>query len=313
MEGHTEPEYVVLPTGISYTSIGVNGERVSCVPKDNEIITLSTDLNYECEEWDDDGYETWQEPRVRHHWETLIEDTVSPARLARTSQNEDDLEVALSNIKQLVIEGPEGREANPSFPVLYDSVEEEISRLYGALLNTVNEASTRSMGYAASHIPAREDSTKPAYTENDIRRIAERISRAHIVAVLENQVEAEVMIKDMEAGDIEFDDGETPEARESIKKSCVDSMLVSARAYMDRSILGGGRTSLVWDETGGRMTFVTSGLLEPAHNLSFRGGSANGPLMTVEEHELQSFVALNNEGGVAFEDAIGRTFGLDLN
>ncbi|WVQ71370.1 hypothetical protein IAR50_000900 [Cryptococcus sp. DSM 104548] len=267
-------------------------------------ITLNTAVDYEHPKWRRDGSGIWEEPYIRNDWGINIGEGLTSGvdqQHPRTKKEQTDLADTLSRLHLLTLENEEGKMSDRSFHELYDPISGHIVRLYGDMLTAADESAARALSYAVSHMPGKEDVTKQAFAEDEVQQMATGLVRAHVVSVLGQQVDIEYSVNTMSEKDIA-----RGEAANSEREECVQAVIKSSRAHMDRSILEGTRASLVWDDQGARLTFVTPGLSVPADDFSFTRGSANvDSLFRVDTDEPQSFLVINNERRFTFEDASG--------
>ncbi|WVQ71391.1 hypothetical protein IAR50_000925 [Cryptococcus sp. DSM 104548] len=306
----SQPEEWVIPTGTLYRSIGVNNEPAHVQPGEIETITLNTGIDWELPPWkgSHDGSDVWDEPSIRNRWVTHLPPLSPNTEHPRTGQSKADLANVMSSIKEVYSQA--GKDDDIPFSDMYEATKDEVDNLYGERLEILDEELCRALSFAACHMSKEGHKTTRTYTDDDVQQITSKLSRAHLSSVLEDQQQTENYMQMRTPKDL----GIRPYPREAVEtmRGRVTRLSEALRDSMDKTLLGGGTMSLVWDDKGGRMRFVTNDMLEPLPGFTDEYGTAiptPGPLVPIDE-ELQSWVVFNSRGVVSYEDGNGKQFDL---
>ncbi|TYJ53127.1 hypothetical protein B9479_006249 [Cryptococcus floricola] len=278
---------ITIPPGTTYSTIA-NNQPLSCQTTLNDSMTLNTDEDFDPAEWRDDGKDIWVEPQ----WATRY-----PARNTGThsvSQNPSNIKRVLAptgSIHKHIARG--GSRYDDAVSHLREQEIYVSNALYGGFMESADEGMSNALTFAMAHVVDETDGGQ-VYTEGEAQEVAARLTRAHVISVLEAQVALEEKINLITAEDLGLDPYHTPDVKKDFKALYVTSVIKSSREVMDES-LRSGRSTLVWDSKGARVTLLT--------------GQLSGIVRTREsglfDDERRSWISLDGKRTGVMEDTNG--------
>ncbi|ODN99314.1 hypothetical protein I350_07480 [Cryptococcus amylolentus CBS 6273] len=278
---------ITIPPGTSYSTMA-NNQPLSCQTTLNDSVTLNTAEGFDPSEWRDDGKDVWVEPL----WATRY-----PERDTGTdfvSQDPLNTKRVLAPTRSIHKHISRGGSRNDDAVSHLREQEIDVSNaLYGAFMESADEGMSNALTFAMAHVGDEADGG-PIYTKGDAQEVAAHLARAHVISVLEAQVAMEEEIKSITPEELGCHEDDSPVVKEKIKALYVTSVIKSSRKVMDES-LRSGRSTVVWDGEGARVTLLT--------------GQLSGIERTREsglfDDERRSWISLDGERNGVMEDTNG--------
>ncbi|ODN85874.1 hypothetical protein L198_07438 [Cryptococcus wingfieldii CBS 7118] len=243
---------ITIPPGTSYSTISSN-QPLSCQTKWNDSVTLNTAEDFDPAEWRNDGMDVWVEPL----WATRYPEGNTGTNFA--SQDHLNTERVLAPTRSIHKHISRGGSRHDD--AVSDMREQDIdvsNALYGGFMESADEGMSNALTFGMAHVGDETDGG-PVYTKGDAQEVAARLTCAHVISVLEAQVAMEEKIKLITAEELGCDEDDSPEFKKRIKALWVTSVCESSREVMDES-LRSGRSTVVWDGKGARVTLLTGQL-----------------------------------------------------
>ncbi|ODN85875.1 hypothetical protein L198_07439 [Cryptococcus wingfieldii CBS 7118] len=278
---------ITIPPETSYSTIA-NNQLLSCQTTLNDLVTLNTDEDFDPAEWRNDGMDVWVEPQ----WATNYpERDTGTDFVSRDPLNTKRVLAPTRSILKHISRG--GSRHDDAVSHLREQEIDVSNALYGGFMESADEGMSNALTFAMAHVGDETDGG-PVYTKGDAQEVAARLARAHVISVLERQVAMEEEIKLITPEELGCDEDQSPDVKETIKALYVTSVIKSSREVMDES-LRSGRSTLVWDGKGARVTLLT--------------GQLSGIERTREsglfEDERRSWISLDGERTGVMEDTNG--------